>query len=436
MVFSVPVLCIVFGLGCSTSVDAAGGASAAPTTAPPVDAPSCSPVAPVTVLSVNALGIPSVDISDTHLGFGYVDEKSIPTVTSFELATRSVATHAWSSSRAVATGSGSLGLETSLSHHGGRFGFAWTSARASDRPGIRFSTLGPADDSASDADLASPDSGRYTRSTDPVTASAPVVSSAPDGFFVAWTDIRTAEPVQQGVNIAGWSGLYGQTFDASGSPVGDDVQIEQSFLPDSYAGVTAGDRFSFFFAHSTRAESVDFFVRQGAPSTFAPADTPPVLFRLALRNATDRASAVVVAAGADGRALVVAGARGDKAAYSGALLLGTNGKVEAPYAAWADEDLAPVALAAGPTGYVVASYELVEAGKPEVKAIKLLFLDANGAKIGQSSVALPSSELAASRIALRPTAQGTFVAVLRWPGRLESRANPYEVVLAKACPTK
>lgn len=429
-----PVLGLAFGLGCSTSVDDPGSAPSAPPAKAPDSAPSCTPFAPATLLSLNALGAPSVALSDTHLGFGYVDETSIPTVASVDLASREGTTHGWS--RAVATGEGSLGLRTSLAFHESRFGFAWTSARTSDRSGVRFATLVPEDGSASEAELASPDSGRYARSTDPVTAGYPGVSPAPGGFFVAWTDTRTAEPAQQGVNIAGWTGIYGRTFDASGSPVGDDVQIEQSFLPGSYAGVTAGDRFSFLFSDATRSEKgVDFFVRQGAPSTFTPAAPPPALFRLPGLDPGVRAGAVM-AAGADGRVLIVAGARGETRAYAGSLLLGTNGKAEAPYAAWPNEDFAPVAIAAGPSGYVVASYDFVEAGKPEVKAIQLLFLDANGAKTGESSVALPSSDRSASGIALRATAQGTFVAVVRSPGRLEARANPYDVVLAKVCPSK
>lgn len=406
-----------------------------PATTAPVDGSSCAPFAPVSLLAVNALGIPSIDLSDSHLGFGYVDEKSIPTVASVDLGTRDVATHGWSSARAVVTAEGSLGLRTSLAHQGDRFGFAWTSARASGRSGLRFATLGPQDGAASDAELASPDSGRYTRSSDPVTASGPVVSPTPDGFFVSWTDIRTAEPAPQGVNLAGWTGLYGQAFDASGRAVGDDVQIEQSLLARSYAGVTAGDRFSFVFAGSNGSEGLDVFVRQGAPSTFVPAPTPPALFRFALRSSADRANALV-AAGADGRALVVVGARGEAQAYSGSLVLGANGKVETPYAAWEGTDFAPAALTAGPNGFVVASYELVTAGKPDVKAVTLLFLDANGAKTGQTRVELPSSDGAVSALALRSTAQGTFVALVRSPARLEDRSNAYEVVLAKACPPK
>lgn len=392
------------------------------------------PEAPAVVLSVNALGKPSFAFSDSRLGFGYVDEKAIPTLTSLDLGDRSTSGYAWQSSRVVSASRGSLSISTSVGYHGGRFGFAWTSEREGGRSGVRFSTFAEADATVSEVELASPDSGRYARSTDPVYAYAPVVSAAPKGFFVAWTDTRTAEPVRQGTNIAGWTGIYGQTFDSSGSPVGDDVQVEQSFIPHTYAGVTAGERFTFLFTDSSRSESIDLFTRQGEPSTFAPTTTP-ALFHLERRSPADRGGAAM-ATGPDGRVLVVAGASGDKGAYAGSLLLGTSGKVDAPYAEWADEDFVPAAVAAGPNGYVVASNELVAPDKVEVKAIKLLFLDLNGAKTGQARVELPSSDRSASGLALLPTARGTFVAVLSSPAQLEDRANGYEVVLAKVCPSK
>jgi hypothetical protein len=389
------------------------------------------------VMSAEVLGSPSLDLSDAHLAFGYVDSASVPTVQVFDVSTEAKVKGKWAVAPVAFAHYGSSYIRTSLAHQGERFGFGWYTERSTSLiaggSGVwatSFATMNASSGSVSPADYASPERGRHD-SRDLVLAIDPVVSATSDGFFVSWRDTRTAEPAVMGVNIAGWIGLYGQAFDASGQASGSDVQVAQTTFPSSVLGLHAGGKLSMLW--SGNADGNDHFLamRTVSGTSFTPAEAPSPFATFLSYDALEVAAAV----GADGRTLVLTTYRDGAGSHLGSIVLGASGNVEQKLQAWPETGLRMPAVAATADGFVAVAVERGQNSTDGAAALRYFFLDASGQKISDARVALPSGNLANRALSVRVIAGRAMAAVALGPLTPKQDANHADVVLAGACPT-
>ncbi|HEX7665992.1 MAG TPA: hypothetical protein VF407_15805, partial [Polyangiaceae bacterium] len=128
----------------------------------------------------------------------------------------------------------------------GKFGVGFDSERSTSFPNdsdpsgwqsASFATVDAKNGKATLPTVANDDLDR-SDSHQPVQAAVSTPIATPDGFFVAWSDTRTAEPVPYDVNAAYYSGIYGMPFALDGKAATyDDVQVEQMDIPYGFAGV-------------------------------------------------------------------------------------------------------------------------------------------------------------------------------------------------------
>ena len=397
------------------------------------DVASCDPSDATVVLSATILGYATVDFAGEQLGFGYIDEDGAPTVQIHDVTAAETVTAQWSK-KVVSEHYGSSYIRTSLAHNGDTFGFGWyTEAdriKEKDTWTTRFGTV--AADSGETTSVAdgNDDYGR-AGSEDMVQARNPHVMPFGEGFLMTWDDVRTAEPTELNVNVAGWKGIYGRRYDAKGKAAANDVQIAQAGSPASITGVSDGTRVMPIWSVEDGKYHSRLYAR--SESVFTPVKVKP-LEELDSYRTTQLAAAL----GPDGDVLVVVerwtGYSGPTTL--GSMLLSMSGTVKESYADWDDAPLRSPALVATKDGYVVAGYEMAKEDTPDAlaTAVRILWLDAAGQRLSEEHVELSLAEgTHVGKLALR--VQGATVQVAFTTEAAQYYNQPFdaEVHVATVC---
>lgn len=192
---------------------------------------------------------------------------------------------------------------------------------------------------------------------DPVQASASTPIATSDGFFVAWSDIRTAEPIQMGVNIAGWSGIYGFDFDANGkAKMSEDAQVEQEDIAFGFAGVSTSKGILVAWGGRDSNDTQAWLTTRVGPASgdFTPATPAGPAVKLSSYTSIGLTGAV----GADGKALFVWEVRPLSASFDAlyAVLVDASGNLVSSTKLAESKTLSYGMATVAPTdsGYVVA----------------------------------------------------------------------------------
>ena len=220
---------------------------------------------------------------------------------------------------------------------------------------------------------------------DPVQAWGGVAIPTKSGFFVEWSDMRTAEPIQYGVNLAGWTGMYGFGFALDGDlGMNEDVQVMQQDAPFGYAGVsTSKGILAAWGGRDANATEAWLYTRLGpASGQFTPGPTSSPIVKVP--GAIGRA--LTAARGADGNVLLafeVGSLTGVGSIVT--VVVDSSGNLVSKHtlAQSANRSYGMSAIAATSAGYAVAyASQSTSSTKASFDTIHLASLDATGAPTG------------------------------------------------------
>lgn len=379
------------------------------------------------VFSGDIWGGPALDFSTSHLGFAHVDATGVPSVSVYDLATEESATITVAS-KVLTARYGDHSVTTSLAANGSGFGLGWYTERVSSvpnqGPGVwstRFAVVDPAAGIASRPQTGNPDVGR-SGAEDLVQAREPHVIAKDDGYFMMWEDTRTKEPRVVDVNLSGWSGIYGQAYDANGAPLGSDVQVVQS-RAHSITGVGVGTEVMAVWNAQESDFTTHIYPRMGP---FSPRSKPDPIYAEKVRPQMLLGSAVV----GEGRIAVATSAGG----VLGVMILDAQGSVLKAHTTWETTEQAstsPIRIYPLGTGFAVATFNYADIRSPN--GIRLDYLTTDGERLGGTVVPLSLPDASpSSALALRSVKGKLWFAVATTQGE---QSRTVKVQVGGVCPS-